>query len=103
MFDVEVTVDPDGRLVAVRLQRWNDSAEPPGYAPFGGDLTDEFVTAAGVRIAGAGTVGWEYGTADWSDGRFFEFAIRRAVPPTIDPSRSNPTSGPSTKGRSTPG
>ena len=77
--DVEVAVGGDGRLRSLGLQRWNDSADPPGSEPFGGTVTDEFVTSAGVRIAGAGSVGWDWGTPRWDDGEFFHYRITKAT------------------------
>jgi len=77
--DVEVTVDDDGRLRALRLQRWNDAVGPAAFAPFGGTVTAEFVTPAGVRVAGAGTVGWGFGTDEWERGAFFDYSIQRAA------------------------
>ncbi len=60
--DVGVVVADDGRLTAVCLQRWSTDVDPPGYEPFGGDLTTEAMTGEGVCIASAGTVGWGYST-----------------------------------------
>jgi hypothetical protein len=77
--DVEVAVDGDGRLRSLGLQRWNGSADPPGFEPFGGTVTDEFVTSGGVRIAGAGSVGWNWGTPQWDDGEFFHYRITKAT------------------------
>lgn len=80
---VEVTVDDDGRLVSTRMQRWSDRTDPPSAQPFGGPLTDEHVTAEGVRIAGAGAIGWGWATPSWADGEFFRFrvtATRRPSP-----------------------
>ncbi len=73
--DVRITVDHLGRLVALHLNRWNGSADPPADAPFGGELTADVMTAEGVRIAGDGTVGWDHDTPDWDTGRFFEFSL----------------------------
>ena len=73
--DVEVTVDGDGRQESLVLQRWNESADPPRYAPFGGDADGEFVTDNGVRVVGGGTVGWDRGTAAQAAGEFFRYRI----------------------------
>lgn len=77
---VTVAIDGDGRLASLTLERWKDSAEPPSLEPFGGDMTHEVSTADGVRIAGAGAVGWDHGTAGWDDGRFFEFTVTGTRP-----------------------
>lgn len=34
--------------------------------------------ADGIRIAGAGTVGWKFGTAHQDDGIFFRYTITEA-------------------------
>ena len=73
--DVELRVDPDGRLRSVGLSRWEQSADPPAYAPFGGELHDEFVDPDGRRLAGRGAVGWRWETPEWGQGEFFRFEI----------------------------
>lgn len=78
--DITVTIADDGRLTRLWLQRWSDSTKPPALRPFGGDLDTETTTGDGVRIAAAGTVGWDHGTPQWPDGRFFEFTITSATP-----------------------
>ncbi|MFN3216655.1 MAG: DUF6544 family protein [Acidimicrobiales bacterium] len=75
--EVDVTVDDDGALTELRLQRWNSSAKPPGPEPFGGEVMSTFETG-GVRIAGTGTVGWKFGTPDQDDGIFFHYTITGA-------------------------
>lgn len=77
--DVEVAVDDDGQIRWLGLQRWNDSAKPPGPAPFGGSVGSVHVAEDGVRIAGDGTVGWAWHTPGESDGEFFRYRIRSAV------------------------
>ncbi len=37
--DVDVTVDDEGHITDLRLQRWNDSAKPPQYVLFGGTVS----------------------------------------------------------------
>jgi hypothetical protein len=49
-------------------------------APFGGAVSDEFITPVGVRIAGTGVVGWNWRTADQPDGEFFRYTITSARP-----------------------
>ena len=83
--DVEVTVDAGGRLRAIRLDRWNDSSKPPALEPFGGDLTTELVTEAGVRVAGKGTIGWGYGTTAWDTGQFFRYQLDAVDPAPTQP------------------
>ena len=73
--DVHVTVDPEGRLASLQLQRWNDAADPPAAQPFGGPVTTEHIAENRVRVAGTGRVGWGYGTPAAEDGQFFSYAI----------------------------
>lgn len=76
--DVEVTVDDDGRLSSLGLQRWKDSAKPPTLAPFGGTVESLFAGSDGVAIAGTGTVGWDWGTPGEAGGSFFRYEITEA-------------------------
>lgn len=78
--EITVGIDRDGRLHSVELERWNGSVDPPGARPFGGDMTAELLAPEGVRIAGSGTVGWDYRTPAWADGAFFRFRIDRVEP-----------------------
>lgn len=76
--DVEVGVGPDGALTSIGLERWNDSAKPPGPAPFGGDVHAGFVTTSNVTIAGAGAAGWDWNDQGEADGVFFRYTIDQA-------------------------
>lgn len=78
----EVDVDMEGRVTGVALERWGDPEGSGNYAAhrFGGRMDAEFITDAGVRIAGAGSVGGGWGMADWPAGDFFRFEIDRAGP-----------------------
>ena len=78
--EVEVRVDHDGRLVAVSLDRWNGSTDPPGYQPFGGELGEELTTSAGVRVSRSGAVGWGFGTPRWPEGEFFRYDVTSVEP-----------------------
>ena len=73
--DVTITVDDDGRLLSTATQRWGDRTSPPSAQPFGGPAGDEFVTDDGVRVMGAGSVGWGWETDAWPDGEFFRFRL----------------------------
>ena len=75
--DVDVTVDDAGDLAGIELQRWNSSAKPPAFAPFGGAITDNF-DVGGVRIAGRGSVGWDRGMPTEQDGVFFRYDVTSA-------------------------
>ena len=75
--DVRLSVDADGRLVDISLQRWNDSARPPRDEPFGGTVTS-MLDVDGVRIAGTGSVGWGHGTPEHDAGVFFRYRVTTA-------------------------
>lgn len=75
--DVDVSVDDQGALTEVGLQRWNASAKPPDAEPFGGMISSVF-DVHGVRIAGAGTVGWDHGLPAQDKGVFFDYRITSA-------------------------
>jgi hypothetical protein len=60
--DVHLTIDADGAVRSVHLQRWGDVGQSQfGYIPFGGDIGAERRFGA-VTIPSRLTVGWWYGT-----------------------------------------
>jgi hypothetical protein len=75
---LHLTIDNDGAVQSVNLQRWGDAGQKAfGYIPFGGDVLAEkrfgdFVLPARLRV------GWGYGTEQFSP--FFEAEIISAVP-----------------------
>jgi hypothetical protein len=74
--DVQVTVDRAGALVAVELDRWGSpDGGPPAMHRFGIAVDDDVETAEGVRIAGAGSMGWWWGTDRWDAGEFLRFRV----------------------------
>lgn len=73
--DVEVVVDGDGALRSLGLNRWNASAKPPAFGPFGGSVGSTRAASNGVGIAGTGTVGWDWGTPRAAEGEFFRYRI----------------------------
>lgn len=79
--DVTLTVDSDGHLQELAMQRWGDP-EPGRFDlhPFGATIT-KTGTFDGVTIATDGTVGWHHGTDRQSDGEFFRFHITDAQLP----------------------
>ena len=77
--DVEVVVDVDGRIRRAGLDRWNGSADPPRLEPFGASIDSTYTAPNGVDIAGSGTAGWNFGTADEADGIFFRYRITGAA------------------------
>jgi hypothetical protein len=75
---LHVTIDHDGAVQSIHLQRWGDTGKKTfGYIPFGGDILAEerfgdFVLPARLRV------GWWHGTERFSP--FFEAEISSAVP-----------------------
>jgi hypothetical protein len=75
---LHVTIDNDGAVQSVNLQRWGDAGDKAfDYIPFGGDILAEkrfgdFVLPARLRV------GWWHGTGRFSP--FFEAEIISAVP-----------------------
>jgi len=75
---LHVTIDNDGAVQSVNLQRWGNAGEKTfGYIPFGGDILAEkrfgdFVLPARLRV------GWWHGTERFSP--FFEAEIISAIP-----------------------
>jgi hypothetical protein len=75
---LHVTIDNDGAVQSVNLQRWGDAGQKAfGYIPFGGDILAEkrfgdLILPARLRV------GWRHGTEEFSP--FFEAEIISAVP-----------------------
>jgi hypothetical protein len=75
---LHLTIDNDGAVQSVNLQRWGDAGEKTfGYIPFGGDILTEqrfgdFALPSRLRA------GWWHGTERFSP--FFEAAIVSVVP-----------------------
>lgn len=76
---VEVGVDRRGRIDSIGVQRWNNSAKSPAEEPFGGSVHSAFEHRDGVRIAGTGTVGWDWNTPQQGNGEFFRYRITAAA------------------------
>ncbi len=74
--DVRCTLDDDGRLRTIVLERWGDpdSTGNSGRYPFGFEATG-YATFDGVTIPSAGRAGWFIGTDRWRDGEFFRYEI----------------------------
>ena len=77
--DVEVVVAGDGRIRRAGLDRWNGSVDPPRLEPFGASVDSTYTASNGVRIAGSGAAGWEFGTDGEADGVFFRYRITAAA------------------------
>ncbi len=86
---LHVTIDNDGAVQSVSLQRWGDTGDEVfGYLPFGGDVLAEkrfgdLVLPARLRV------GWWHGTERFAP--FFEAEIVSAVP-NDDPRLEEPDS-----------
>ncbi len=75
---VTVTVDDDGRLRHLELDRWGDPERGHfGWHPFGGPVTGHR-RFDGIAIASAGTVGWHPDAPDPTPGAFFRYRVTRA-------------------------
>ena len=74
--DINFTLDPEGRLRSVVIDRWGDPDESGSWAwhPFGGDITG-YRTFGGLTIPSAGNLGWHFGTDEWSAEEFFRYEI----------------------------
>jgi hypothetical protein len=91
---VEVAIDAEGRIVWLGLQRWKDSAKPPGYVSFGGTVGSTLDVAEGVAIAGSGSVGWDWQTKDEAEGVFFRYRVMSAdFGSSVDGQRVEPAEG----------
>lgn len=75
---VEIEVDDQGQILWLGLQRWKDSAKPPTYASFGGFVDGTYTDPTGVRIAGSGTVGWDWQSPQEAAGQFFRYRVTSA-------------------------
>jgi hypothetical protein len=76
--DVTITVDREGGLRELVLQRWG--CPDPGVFDlhtFGGAF-DDYITFDGVTVPTAGRVGWWWGTEEQSEGEFFRYRITDA-------------------------
>ena len=85
--EVAVVVEPGGRLRELSMQRWGDP-DSGGFAEhrFGASV-DSLIEVAGVTIAGAGGVGWWWGTPRQEEGEFFRYRITDAAHGGTDPAR----------------
>jgi hypothetical protein len=75
---LDYQIAEDGRLKALRTQRWSDAEGMPWhYVTFGGDIYEE-ARFAGMMLPSRLTAGWFYGEPRWSEGRFFEGEVTGA-------------------------
>lgn len=83
VINITFRIAPDGRLRQIRLSRWGDKTIDGnyGYAPFGGEITDERRFAGYIIPAEVGA-GWWFGT-----DQYFEFFRAKIEEAAFDPSR----------------
>jgi hypothetical protein len=79
--ELELRLDPAGRIVSLRFDRWGDPAGDGrfGWHRFGGEITGH-AGFAGLTIPSAGRLGWFYGTDRWAEGEFFRYRITGLQP-----------------------
>jgi hypothetical protein len=76
---VEITVDPDGRLIAASMPRWgNPNHETWGEYPCGGILEGE-TDFGGIKLPTPMRAEWFFGTDRWRQGEFFRATITNAT------------------------
>lgn len=73
------TVDPEGRLVEIRMERWGSAGvERPQRIPYGFRVVAE-ATFGGYTIAAELEGGWRYGTDGFRPEEASRFTVRDAV------------------------
>lgn len=81
---LDLQLDPEGRLHALRTQRWSDAEGTPWReVTFGGDVLAEG-SFAGMVLPSRVAAGWFYGEDRWEEGRFFEARVTGARPRQSD-------------------
>ncbi|HZU86039.1 MAG TPA: DUF6544 family protein, partial [Anaerolineaceae bacterium] len=77
--DLEMEIDPEGRMKACKLRRWGDlNSGTFRYEDFGGEV-DEERTFGGYTIPSRLRVGWFYGSQRFADeGDFFHATVEWA-------------------------
>jgi len=84
---LHVTIDNDGAVQSVNLQRWGDIGQKAfGYMPFGGDILAE-KRFGDLILPSRLRVGWRHGTEEFSP--LFEAEIISAVPASSMDMRSS--------------
>lgn len=77
---IELNVDPDGRLRAVRARRWSEAdGKPWHFVTFGCEVIEEGFHA-GLTVPGKFVAGWFYGEPRWDEGQMFEGAVSDIEP-----------------------
>jgi hypothetical protein len=83
--DINLHLDPEGRIRSVAFDRWGDPDQTGSWDwhPFGGEITG-YRTFAGLTVPSAGRLGWHYGTDRWAAGEFFRYQITSLQLPSAD-------------------
>ena len=71
--DIEITVDSEGRLMLISLDRWRPQSH--AFERFGCIVTAERETECGIKVVGSAEVGWGVGTKRWDRERFLWFTL----------------------------
>ena len=79
--ELDLRLDPDGRVVSLAFDRWGDPGGGGGFGwhRFGGELTG-YASFGGLTIPSAGRLGWFYGADRWDEGEFFRYRITDLQP-----------------------
>lgn len=74
---VQITIDGDGLVRSVHLDRWGDPDGTGrfGWYPFGIEVGASRRFPCGVTMPAEGAGGWYHGTDRWNDGEFFRYSI----------------------------
>ena len=76
--EVTLTVDADGRLTELAMQRWGPAGRGTfALQPFGAALSGE-ATSGGVTVPQRITAGWHHGTHGWDAGQFIGWTVDAA-------------------------
>jgi hypothetical protein len=78
--ELELRLDPAGRIVSLGFDRWGDPGDGRfAWHRFGGEITG-YAGFAGLSIPSAGRLGWFWGTDRWAEGEFFRYEITGLQP-----------------------
>lgn len=83
--EINLDLDPEGRIRSVVFDRWGDPDETGMWAwhPFGGEITG-YRSFGGLTVPSAGRLGWHFGTDRWPAGEFFRYEITSLEVPSAD-------------------
>lgn len=74
---LQLTIDRDGHLRSVHLDRWTDADGTGifGWHPFGVEAGASRTFPCGITMPADGAGGWFHGTDRWHEGEFMRFSI----------------------------